>query len=117
MRPMKCRDVEGIRPLDRLIEENSNDFNSGEERECDKDLDAMIWNLNDFENEMPKQEAAEFADDLPIEEDLVEGEKIGGGTGRASKPRGGRADEALLDGVELASAHSISPATRKRKRR
>ncbi len=114
---MRCRDVDAIKPLDRLIDEKSNEFNSGEDRECDKDLDALIWSLNDFENEVPPQEAGEFSDDMPIEEELAEGERIVGGTGRATKPRGRRAAEALIEGVEIASAHSIAPETRKKKRK
>jgi hypothetical protein len=112
---MGCHNIDETKPLDRLILEKTDEFNSGEDRACDKDLDALIWKLGDFENEEPPQEAGEFEDDLPIEEELVEGEKIVGGTGQAPSTRGGRTDDAVSDGVNLTSAHSISRATRRKR--
>lgn len=113
---MKCHNVDETKPLDRLFVEKSEEFDSGEERECDKELDEMIWKLGDYENEQPPQESAEFSEDLPIEEELVEGGKIVGGTGRPGSTPGGRGDESISDGMKLASAHSISPETRRKRR-
>lgn len=113
---MRCRTVDETKPLDRLLDQKSDEFNSGEERTCDKDLDEMIWKFGDYENEEPTQEAESFEEELPIEEELVEGRRIVGGTGRPASTRGSQAAETISDGVKLASAHSIGRETRKKKR-
>ncbi len=69
---MKCNDVDKIKPLDKLLDEKLNEFESGEDRECDKDLDAMIWELGHFEEEEPPQDAGEFEEEPPVEEELAE---------------------------------------------
>jgi hypothetical protein len=112
---MKCNDVDKVEPLDKLMGEKTNEFDSGEDRACDKDLDAMIWERGDYENKESPQEAEEFAEEPPIEEELVEGKNVGGGNGRASFTGGGRTDEAVSDGVKLTSAHSLSPRTRRKR--
>ena len=39
------------------------EFDSGRDRECDKDLDTLIWELGDYENEEPRQEADEYMEE------------------------------------------------------
>jgi hypothetical protein len=63
---------DNVRPLNELFDEKMEEFESGEDKEHDKDLDQMIWELGDFENEVPPQDAQEFKADAPIEEELVE---------------------------------------------
>ncbi len=62
------------KPLDELIEEKTEKFESGTEREHDEDLDEMIWELGDYESQEPPQEAQEFKEAAPVEEDLTEKE-------------------------------------------
>lgn len=112
---MKCKDVDKLKPLDKLMDEKTNEFDSGEDRACDKDLDAMIWKLGDFENEESPQEAVEFAEEPPIEEELVEGKIVVGKNGQSSFREDRQAGEEVSNGVELTSAHSISPKTRRKK--
>lgn len=73
-----CEDADKIKPLDKLFDDQINEFESGKDKVCDKDLDTMIWELGDFENEEPRQEASEFAEDKPIEEELIEKRMIHG---------------------------------------
>ena len=63
---------EKVRPLDKLFDEKIKAFESGSDKEFDRDLDEMIWELGDYENEEPLNEAEEFQKEVPIEEDLVE---------------------------------------------
>ena len=74
---MKCNDIDKIKPLDKLLDEKVKEFESGEDRECDKDLDTMIWELGNFEEDEPPQDAGEFAEEPPVEEELVEGRVAG----------------------------------------
>ena len=69
---MKCHDIDKIKPLDKLLDEKVREFESGEDRECDKDLDTMIRELGNFEEDEPLKDAGEFAEELPVEEELVE---------------------------------------------
>ena len=68
---MKCDDFDEVKPLDKLIETKTKELESGRDRVCDKDLDKMVWELGDYENEEPLQDAEEFADEPPIEEEFV----------------------------------------------
>jgi hypothetical protein len=114
---MKCNDVDSVKPLDEIFNEKIGEFESGRDRECDKELDALIWGLGDFENDAPPHEAGEFEEGPPIEEELVEGKMVAGGNGRTSFRGGGRADEAFSASVKQASARSLSPEmSRKRKK-
>jgi hypothetical protein len=81
---MECKDVDKLKPLDKLLDDKMQEFESGEEKKCDKDLDVMIWKLGDYENDEPLQEADEFAEAPPIEEDLVEKRNIHGTRGQPS---------------------------------
>jgi hypothetical protein len=112
----KCKDVDKIKPLDRLFDEKLDEFESGEDRACDKELDTLIWELGDFENGESPQEAREFEDEPPIEEELVEKGMVVGRNHRASFKEDGRAGEAGSDGVELASARSIGTEPKREKR-
>ena len=102
---MECKDVDKLKPLDELLDDQVKEFESGQERKCDKDLDAMIWKLGDYENEEPRQAADEFAEVPPIEEELVEKRNIHG-TGR--KP-------SFMSEENVTMAHSISPESRGRR--
>jgi hypothetical protein len=112
----KCKDVDKIKPLDRLFDEKMDEFESGEERACDKDLDTLIWELGDFESEESPQEAKEFEEESPIEEELVEKRMVVGRNHRASFREEGRAGEAVSAGVGLTSARSLSPEAKRKKR-
>jgi len=75
---MECEDVDKVKPLDRLLDDQMKEFESGKDRVCDKDLDKMMWDLGQYENEEPKSEAGEFEDEKPIEENIVEKKVIFG---------------------------------------
>ena len=63
---------ENVKPLDILLDEKIREFESGRDKEFDKELDEMIWELGDYENEEPLLEAEEFQKEVPIEEELAE---------------------------------------------
>jgi hypothetical protein len=63
---------ENVKPLDILLDEKIREFESGRDKEFDKELDEMIWELGDYENEEPLPEAEEFQKEVPIEEELAE---------------------------------------------
>ena len=112
---MRCIDVDRVRPLDELLGDNIGEFDSGRDKECDKDLDTLIWELGDYENEEPRQEADEYMDDTPIEDELVEKRMIVGRNGRASFKEAPEGEESFFTGEQLATASSIGPETRRRK--
>jgi hypothetical protein len=101
---MECKDVDKLKPLDKLLDDQIEEFDSGEDRKCDKDLDAMIWKLGDYENEEPQQEADQFVEEPPIEEELVEKRNVHGTRGRPY----------FMTEENVATARSLSPETRKR---
>jgi hypothetical protein len=106
---MECFDTDKVKPLDELLDDTIKEFDSGSDTECDKDLDKMIWDLGDFENEEPPQEAEEFQDEVPVEEELMEKTMIVGHNGRASFRESSRAKEDISAGVKVAAASSIGP--------
>ncbi|MGO9138632.1 MAG: hypothetical protein ACLP9S_04915 [Syntrophales bacterium] len=53
---MECEDVDKLKPLNKLLDDQTQEFESGEEKKCDNDLDVMIWELCDYENEEPPQQ-------------------------------------------------------------
>jgi len=63
---------ENVKPLDILFDEKMKEFESGTDKEYDRELDEMIWELGDYGDEEPLPEAEEFPEEVPIEEDLVE---------------------------------------------
>jgi hypothetical protein len=63
---------ERVKPLDTFLNDITREFESGRDRDSDRDLDEMIWELGDYENEEPPMEVLEFGEEVPIEEDLVE---------------------------------------------
>lgn len=69
---MDCSDDDNVKPLDKLLDDKEKEFESGEDRLCDKELDTLIWELGDYETEEPEQEAQEYEEDKPVEEELVE---------------------------------------------
>lgn len=81
---MDCSDNDNEKPLDKLLENKAEEFESGEDRSCDKELDSLIWELGDYENEEPLQEAQEFEDEKPVEEELVEKSVYVNSRGRVS---------------------------------
>ena len=106
---MECKNVDKVKSLDRLFEDQSEEFVHGTERECDRDLDMMMWKLGDYENEEPPQEAAEYEEEQPIEEELIEKRIIVGSNGQPVFIEGGRSDEAVSAGKKVALAHSLAP--------
>ncbi len=106
---MECEDVDKIKPLDRLLEDQIREFESGKDRVCDKELDKMMWDLGDYENETPKMETEEFADEKPIEENLVEKKVIFGSNEKPYYIEGDLAEEEILPGDEVVSGRSMSP--------
>ncbi|MGZ3592377.1 MAG: hypothetical protein ACXWMH_10425 [Syntrophales bacterium] len=100
---MECKDVDKLKPLDKLLDDQIQEFDSGEEKKCDKDLDVMIWKLGDYENEEPTEAAGEFAEAPPIEEELVEKRNIHGTRGRPY----------FMAEENVAIARSLSPEPRK----
>ena len=73
---------ENLQPIDALINEKIETFDSGEDKAHDHDLDRTIWELGDYENEEPPQDASEFKEEAPIEEELVKKELIHTDRGR-----------------------------------
>jgi hypothetical protein len=112
---MECYDVDKVRPLDELLDDSIREFDSGRDTACDKDLDRMIWKLGDYENEEPPQEALEYMEDTPIEDELVEKTMIVGGHGRASFREVGEAEDSFFTGEQLATASSIGSETREKR--
>ena len=112
---MECMDVDKVKPLDELMDDMTGEFDSGRDRECDKDLDTLIWELGDYENQEPPQEAEEFMGATPIEEDLVEKIVIVGRKGRASFKEVPEAEESFFTGEQLAAASSIGPDAGRKK--
>ncbi len=104
---MDCINVDRVRPLDELLNDQIREFDTGGDKECGRDLDRMIWELGDFENEEPRQEAEEFMEEAPIEEELIEKRRIAGGRGRSSFTGGRSAEEIFFAGERLATAHAI----------
>lgn len=65
---------EKVKPLDKLMDEKVDEFESGVEKERDKDLDNMIWDLGDYQSQEAPQAAEEFKEEVPAEEELAEKE-------------------------------------------
>ncbi len=112
---MRCIDVDKVRPLDELLGDNIGEFDSGRDKECDKDLDTLIWELGDYENEEPPQDAEEYMEETPVEDELVEKTMIVGRKGRASFREVPEYEESLFTGEQLATASAIGRETRKRR--
>jgi hypothetical protein len=111
---MECQDVDKVKPLDRLFDDQIREFNSGGDKECDKDLDEMIWELGSYENKEPETEAGEFEEEKPIEEELVEKKMIHGSNGEPYYFEGESQQEEIMAGESVVTARSISPETRRR---
>jgi hypothetical protein len=108
-------DVDRVKPLDELMDDTIGEFDSGRDRECDKDLDTLIWELGDYENVEPRQEAEDFLGETPIEEELVEKTMIVGRKGRASFKEVPEVEESLFTGEQLAAASSIGTEAKKKR--
>jgi hypothetical protein len=74
-----------------------------------------MWELGDYENEEPPQEAEEYLEDTPIEDELVEKIMIVGRKGRASFKEVPEAEESFFTGEHLATASSIGRETRRKR--
>ena len=98
---MGCIDVDRVRPLDELLDDQIREFGSGRDRVCDRDLDRMIWELGDFDNEEPPQDAESFLEEPAVEEELIEKRRIT--RGRSSFTGGRPAEEAFFAGEDLAT--------------
>lgn len=100
---------EKIKPVDKLMNEKIDEFESGTEKERDKDLDKMIWELGDYESQEPPQEAKEFEEPLPIEEELVEKgiRSVSNGQGSLIEP----GEERLPGAEKIPGSAAFVPAT------
>jgi hypothetical protein len=112
---MRCIDVDKVKPLDELLDDKIGEFDGGRDKECDKDLDTLIWELGDYENEEPLSEAEEYSEEVPIEEELVEKTMTVGRHGRASFREVPETEEVLSTGEQLATASAIGRETRKKR--
>ncbi len=114
---MACYDegenIDKVKPLDELLDDQIKEFDGGKDRVCDKDLDTMIWELGDFENEEPPQDAEEFGEEQPIEEELMEKDMVVGRRGRVSLKDVGNAEED--EGKKVTTAGSIGPEPGRKK--
>lgn len=110
---MECEDFDKVKPLDELLKDQIDEFESGKDTVCDKDLDKMMWELGDYENEESKMEAREFAEDKPLEEELVEKKVIHGSNEKPYYMRDEAAEDAILPGDEVVAVHSMRPDTGK----
>jgi len=108
---MECDDVDKVKPMDRLLEDQMNEFESGRDRVCDKDLDKMMWELGDYENEASQMEAKEFEEDKPIEELLIEKKVIFGSHEKHYYMEDDPEQDDLLPGDQVVAAHSMRPDT------
>ena len=111
---MRCYDADKVRPLDELFGDTTGEFESGRDKVCDKDLDAMIWELGDYQNEEPLQEADEYEDVTPIEDDLVEKTMVVDRKGRVSFAEVPEAEEAIFAERTDAFAGAIGGETRRK---
>jgi len=105
---MECEDVDKLKPVDRLLEDKTKEFDSGKDRVCDKELDKMMWDLGDYESEESKIEAQEFEDEKPIEEELVEKKAIHGSNKKPYYMKD-NSEEDVPPGDGVVSAHSMKP--------
>jgi len=105
---MECEDVDKIKPLDKLLDDQIREFESGRERVCDKELDKMMWELGDYENEESKMEAKEFEEDKPVEEVLIEKKAIHG-TRKKPYYMKSDVDEEIPQGEEVVTGRSMTP--------
>lgn len=112
---MRCIDVDKVRPLDEILGDNIGEFDSGRDKECDKDLDTLMWKLGDYENEEPPQDAEEYMEETPIEDELVEKTMIVSRKGRTSFREVPEVEESVFTGGQLATASSIGPETRRKR--
>jgi hypothetical protein len=106
---MECRDVEKIKPIDVMIEDQVKEFESGQETVCDKDLDRMMWELNHFEDEAPPAEAREFTDENPGEEELVEKKLVFGRDRKLSYTKDETRTADLPQDEDVVDVHSMNP--------
>ena len=100
---------EKIKPVDKLMNEKIDEFESGTEKERDKDLDKMIWELGDYESQEAPQEAKEFEEPVPIEEELVEKEIRFVSNGEGSLVESG--EERLPGAEKIPGSAAFVPAT------
>jgi len=108
---MECDDVDKVKPLDRLFDDQMNEFESGKDRVCDKDLDKMMWKLGDYENEEPQMEAEEFEEDRPIEELLIEKKVIFGSHEKPYYMEDDPEQEDILPGDQVVMGRSMHSDT------
>ena len=106
---MECQDVDKVKSLDVLLDDQIKEFESGKEATCDKELDRMMWELSHYDEEAPASEAKEFGDEYPVEEELVEKKLVFGRDKKLSymKDEGANAD--IPPGEDVVDVHSMNP--------
>ena len=107
----QCDDDDKIKPLDRMFDDQIIEFESGEDKTCDRDLDKMIWELGDYGNEEPPIEATEFDEDKPVEEELIERKMIHGSN---KKPYYLKNTSEDINEEDVVIARSIGPERRRK---
>ena len=106
---MECQDVDKVKPLDVLIDDQIKEFESGREATCDKDLDRMMWELSYYDEEAPASKAKEFGDEYPVEEELVEKKLVFGRDKKLSYMKDEPPDNDIPRGEDIVDVHSMSP--------
>ena len=106
-----CEDMDKVKPLDTLLEDQVKEFETGKDAVCDKELDKTMWDLGHFDDEEPVMEAKEFAEENPIEEDLIEKKLVFGRDEKLRYMKDETAKEEVLPGDELVDVHSMNPDT------
>lgn len=106
---MECQDVDKVKALDTLLDDQIKEFESGKEGTCDKELDRMMWELNNYDEEAPAAEAKEFADEYPVEEELVEKKLVFGRDKKLSYTKDEGANKDILPDEDVVAVHSMNP--------
>jgi len=70
---------ENSMPLDKFFKEKESEYEDGRDREHDRELDEMMWELGDYQSEEPLGEMKEFEEESPAEEMLTEKEMLRSG--------------------------------------
>ncbi len=106
---MECQDVDKVKALDVLLDDQIKEFESGKEATCDKELDRAMWELSYYDEEAPASEAKEFGDEYPVEEELVEKKLVFGRNKKLSYTKDASADKDILPDEDVVDVHSMTP--------
>ena len=113
---MRCKGVDRVKPLDKLLDEKIGEFGRGGERAWDRELDEMIWKFGQLEPEEGSQAREEFEDlgqHPAMEEELVEGTISPGRRGGFSFREERHDGDQPVAGVHIPSACPLCPGNPK----